>query len=116
MKKKQSKETLLKKELAQTKGLLAVALGEKNDALTKLQAIKEAVLPSRTSYSVSTTELVQEIMGLVYFRKYFEGRIVPELEHIKSLERILRWTINPESAKDDEATTRFEEERKRNGY
>lgn len=116
MKKKLSKEKELKTQIA----ALISQVKSRDESVEQfrsiLNRIHEIVFPSQSTYSAPFSDMPLKIAEAFILRKMNEGRYSYEFEHIRSLERILRWTINPETAKDDEKIARFEEERKRVGF
>lgn len=114
MSKKLTKEKVLKLQVAELSRKLEVSESNVFRLSSVVNEIKRAVAGSGyRSDSVSTDELAGKVWRMAGVMEFFQGRNVPERDHILSLEKILRWTINPESAKDDEKIERFEEMRRK---
>lgn len=91
-------------------------------SLTKANAELEAVL-DRIQKAVGdnvrygrSPDLLSKVYELVSISRFYEGRIPEGHDQIQSLERVIRWIVNPECARDDEKIARFEEERKQRGF
>ncbi len=110
---KKNKEKELKQKLAAAEAREASAKAEREVFRGTPNQIQQALNRANTAYAnrITFEEMPAMVWKMRAITDFFEGRRMPEYDHILSLKEVLRWVINPESAKDDEKIARFEEMR-----